>query len=414
MSTDGSLNGVYRSKLPTFMRQNKKNSLLLLLVLCRSKLASLKMDKITSAAGRLTLLQAVIYAMPIFQIMAIRPPVWLTKKINKAARAFLWANKETATGSQCLINWRRVCTPKTYGPMGGLGLPNLAARSTALRCRWLWKSWMDTDKPWVGLPLPIDNQVRALFEASVTLQIGDGASTQFWKPDKFSRAYSDLYKLCTLRKIMVKAAMTSDKWMRHFKADFPTEALVQFTRLWTSLLQVQLNEGIPDKLIWKWTANGSYSASSAYAAQFIGTIRPAFPRFIWRSDAPLKHKFYAWLAVHGRCLTADNLAKRGIPHDPTCPLCSNGQETAAHILAACPYAQEVWTLVADRAGLPATIIPTGATTCLSEWMEETHQGLNTEVRKLWLSITPLVWWTLWKERNERSSTSSTVHPQRCS
>ncbi|CAM0877798.1 unnamed protein product [Alopecurus aequalis] len=265
---------------------------------------------------------------------------------------------------------------------------------------------MDTTKAWAGLPLPIDDRVRALFEASVSFQIGNGASTQFWTDPwchvgKFSSVFPALFKQCTLRKIKVQSAMENDKWMGHFKANLTAEALQQFIRLWNSLLGIQLNADIPDKLRWKWTTDGCYTASSAYAAQFIGTIRPSFPLFIWKSDAPPKQKFYAWLAVQGRCLTADNLAKRGIPHNPCCPLCNSCPETAAHLLAACSYTQVVWKLVVDRARLPITVVPAADTTSLSTWMEDTSRTIDENAGKLWRSVTPLVWWSIWKERNER-------------
>jgi hypothetical protein len=133
-------------------------------------------NRISSAKGRLALLLSVVYAMPIFQIMAVHPPAWFIKRIDRAARGFLWANKETTPGAR-YISWGQVCSPKVYG---GLGISDLTGRSIALRCRWLWQSWMNPDKPWTGLPQPIDNKVRAIFDASTIITIGEGAQTQFW------------------------------------------------------------------------------------------------------------------------------------------------------------------------------------------------------------------------------------------
>ncbi|KAM0825207.1 hypothetical protein ACQ4PT_069705 [Festuca glaucescens] len=158
-------------------------------------------NRISSMAGRLTLLVSVIYAMPVFQIMAVHPPVWFIKRIAKAARGLLWANKDVATAGKCLASWKLVCSPKIYG---GLGIPDLAARSVALRCHWLWQKWMDPNKPWNGLSLPIDDKVRSLFKASTTILLDDGDATQFWMDKwhvqgKFSTTFPDLFKHCTLR-----------------------------------------------------------------------------------------------------------------------------------------------------------------------------------------------------------------------
>ncbi|KAM0905185.1 hypothetical protein ACQ4PT_017550 [Festuca glaucescens] len=224
------------------------------------------------------------------KIMAVHPPVWFIKRIGKAARGFLWANKDVATGGQCLISWRQVCSPKAYG---GLGIPDLAARSVALRCRWLWQSWMDDNKPWVGLPLPIDDKVKALFEASVQIAIGDGEATQFWtdqwRPEgKLCVLFSDLFKLCTLRRITVRKALDQDKWIRHFMADLTPVAI----------------------------------------------------------------------------------------------------------------RQDVRALVVDRARLPVSLIP-NVHTGLQDWLISSSHRVGSANTKMWRSIVPLVWWCIWKERNER-------------
>ena len=73
-------------------------------------------------AGRLSLVTSVLYALPLFQIMAIDPPGWAVKKFDKCCRGFLWANKDIATGGKCLVNWKQVCLPKK---LGGFGIPCL-------------------------------------------------------------------------------------------------------------------------------------------------------------------------------------------------------------------------------------------------------------------------------------------------
>ena len=57
---------------------------------------------------------------------------------------------------------------------GGLGIMDLSEQSTALRMRWLWLSWTDPSKAWLGLTLPTDARVHALFVASVIFHLRDG------------------------------------------------------------------------------------------------------------------------------------------------------------------------------------------------------------------------------------------------
>lgn len=90
-----------------------------------------------SIDARLTLVKHVLAAMPIFQMLAIAPPVWLTKAMDKIGRSFFWAKDEVAPGGKCLVKWRSVCHPTLYG---GLGIRDLQATSIALRARWLWQT----------------------------------------------------------------------------------------------------------------------------------------------------------------------------------------------------------------------------------------------------------------------------------
>lgn len=362
-------------------------------------------------AGRLALITSVLYALPIFQILAIEPPRWVVKKFDKGCRGFLWANKDEATGGKCLVNWKQVCLPKK---LGGLGIPCLTQKSEAMRCRWLWLSWMEPDRPWHGLPLPINSAVRALFEASVEIIIGNGANTKFWtdpwhERKSFSRRFPQLFSQCTIKAISVKSALADEKWMRHFKGILTQEAIAQFMTLWNDMQQIQLTQSRDDSLIWRWTSDGQFSSSSAFAATLTANIKPPFAKLAWGSDAPPKCQFFVWLAAQERCLTADNLAKRGWPHNLQCVLCLQEPETAAHLLASCSYAQEIWHLTLCKLNM-STALAAADDDSLVSWWQRSSSSMGKEQAKSWRSILALVWWNLWKERNERIFKNNSSRP----
>ena len=93
--------------------------------------------------------------------------------------------------------------------------------------------------------------------------------------------------------------------------------MAQFIQLWAVLREVVLQPR-PDAISWRWTASGIYSMASAYRCQFVGAVAPFRVAKIWKAHTEQKCKFFAWLAVHGKLLTADNLAIRGWPNDPIC------------------------------------------------------------------------------------------------
>jgi hypothetical protein len=55
----------------------------------------------------------------------------------------------------------------------------------------------------------------------------------------------------------------------------------------------------------------------------------------------MKCKFFMWLAVHRRCLTADNLERRGWYHSAVCSLCSSANENCTHLFVHCRYTLQV-------------------------------------------------------------------------
>ena len=96
--------------------------------------------------------------------------------------------------------------------------------------------------------------------------------------------------------------------------EFSINHVRQFIDLWVKLQNVNLQDNIEDTIVWNLSANGEYSAKSAYKAQFFGSYSSDMKTLIWKAWAPPKTKFFAWLALQNRLWTADRLARRGWPN----------------------------------------------------------------------------------------------------
>jgi hypothetical protein len=125
----------------------------------------------------------------------------------------------------------------------------------------------------------------------------------------------------------VAQVLLDEKWMRNFRRGLTAIALEQFLEVHDKLANTQLQPGI-DTVTWRWTADGQYLASSAYEVQFEGPPTSRFTKLIWKSEALLKCRIFAWLAVLGKCNTADTLAKKNRPHNAACVLCLSEPEPA--------------------------------------------------------------------------------------
>jgi hypothetical protein len=170
--------------------------------------------------------------------------------------------------------------------------------------------------------------------------------------------------------------------------------------LWDIASETTLVNSEADKVIWKNAADGAFSVKTAHNLFFMATIKFACAKPIWKLKAPVKCKFFMWLAVHRRYLAADNLERRGWPHNTFCPLCQNNPEDCTHLFVHCRFSQQVWGRFRTwtKANFP---IPSDNFRSTEEWWLEARKGAPKNLRRDFDTVTILVHWGLWKERNAR-------------
>ena len=110
------------------------------------------------------------------------------------------------------------------------------------------------------------------------------------------------------------------EWLRDCGPNLGHAAVPEFFCLWGILANFRLEPAQEDSFFWRWSADGEFSAKSAYRAFFAGTTVAPVSAEIWRSRAPYSCKFFAWLVSKNRCWTADRLRRRGLPSPAACPL----------------------------------------------------------------------------------------------
>ena len=167
--------------------------------------------------------------------------------------------------------------------------------------------------------------------------------------------------------------------------------------------ETSLNPDTEDTIRWKWTANGEYTAASAYRAQFLGSVKTDLHLLIWKPWAPPKCKFFAWLIVENRVWMSDRLATRGWLRNNVCSLCCIEPETAHHLLVVtCRFTKRVWSLIAEWLHCQQ-LHPSlwGITRSVSEWWHIMGELPNVS-KKAVKSLLLLVNWEIRKERNART------------
>jgi hypothetical protein len=107
-----------------------------------------------------------------------------------------------------------------------------------------------------------------------------------------------------------------------------------------------------------------------------------------------------WLVAHRRCLTADNLARRGWPHNDRCALCMSTEEDCTHLFVHCCYTQQVWHRFRawTKADFP---IPDDNLSSTEDWRLTARKRAPKHSRRDFDTISILVHLLFWKERNAR-------------
>ena len=256
------------------------------------------------------------------------------------------------------------------------------------------------------MPHPDEADAAALCKAATFVRLGNGGRARFWSdnwlPSK--RSILDTYHILATfvcdSGISVVDALRNRRWVRDVQGGVSTAAISQYLHLWDFLHTVQLQPGEEDRLIWRHSKDGNFSTSSAYKLFFAANIKFPCAGPIWKSKAPARCKFFMWLAVHQRCLTADNLQKRGWPHSDVCQLCLSAPESCTHLFVHCPFSSRTWQLI--RAWTNADFpVPGQAFASTEDWWLQVRKRVPKNLRRDFDSVVILLHWKLWKERNNR-------------
>jgi hypothetical protein len=114
-----------------------------------------------------------------------------------------------------------------------------------------------------------------------------------------------------------------------------------------------------------------------------------------------RRKVFCWTAMQQKILTADNLASRGMQHNPLCPLCNAFPEDARHLLINYELAKEVLRLMWNWCHFQGS-----PSTCPNDqdpasWIAANAARADPANARRATGSLVYCWWNLWKERNKR-------------
>lgn len=358
---------------------------------------------VPARGSRLVLIKAVLCSIPVYVLMAEQLPPWAIHELDSTCRRFFWAGADSSDKGKCQVSTEVVCSPKEHG---GLDIPNFRLTGYALQLRWLWLQRTAEERAWAELNLKIDPMVRAFFEAPVQVQIGNGKGqrTLFWA-DRWLQG-QPLFDLAPgvnavpprIRKRRTVAEALQDRqWIRDVRGSRTVQVIIEFIHLRQRIEATSLDTN-PDRFNWRWTANGQYTAWSAYEMLHKGKTYLEGADRIWQHRAPLRVNMFLWLAAHRRLWTADRRHRHNLEATEMCPLYHQELETSDHILVNCSFAKSVWWEVLRWAGCTCPFVPEAT---LQDWWSHLLRQQAPQRRKGLHTLVMLIAWSLWKERNAR-------------
>ncbi|KAK1286333.1 hypothetical protein QJS10_CPB20g00796 [Acorus calamus] len=253
--------------------------------------------------------------------------------------------------------------------MGGLGVIDLEVFNRALLSKWVWKFILEERALWkqvvVGglqrrrqqylqLPQPslcysmvwknISRLGRPILSA-VRWSLGRGDQIRFWSyhwcgTSPLQVIYHEFFEVAcnqvgTVRELWDQSALGVG-WVFQLRRRLEEEFL-QYTQLYCVLANFRIDELKDDEPLWVDSAGFSVHAAYSWWGRdhpFNLSVARKSPQ-IWGCKAPLKVRFFIWLAFNKRLLTRAYRANWRLADSLSCALCADGVETTSHLFCEC-------------------------------------------------------------------------------
>ncbi|CAA7013480.1 unnamed protein product [Microthlaspi erraticum] len=376
-----------------------------------------------SFAGRLQLIQSVIYGIISFWSAAFPLPKKCLHKLEQMCNAFLWNGvPDSARGAR--VSWASVCSPKSAG---GLGLRRLEDMNQVFGLKLIWMLFASNGSLWVAWAhkyvlrgklfwspsLRVNGswiwrsllKLREVARPHLFCKVNSGNLALFWYDN-----WSGLGPLVDLtgangprvtgiqRLATVRQACHNDSWaltggrhpiLRLLKDCLPSD------------VPSSLND-IRDVFLWKNSPAdppGEFSSSKTW-----DFLHPAGPNLnwtkqLWFKERIPKYAFIMWIVMRDRLLTRDKLRSWGLEVPSVCLLYNSFPETKAHLIMECIFSKEVWMAFFQNSGF---VIPNSIEEVLQWTISSSSQSKVNIICKL---LVQAIVYSLWRERNARLHTS---------
>ncbi|XP_010279234.1 PREDICTED: uncharacterized protein LOC104613207 [Nelumbo nucifera] len=253
--------------------------------------------------------------------------------------------------------------------------------------------------------------------ARVSIRIGNGNRTKFWKDpwcsdEPLVESFPLLFQCASDHEALVGECYSisgdSVLWTPSFQMNLFDWEVEKVLNLLTCLQNQELDYSLKDKWHWKWNSDGVFSVKSLVANLSRRGV-PDFPdRQVWNPNSPTKANFLVWTMALNKCLSKENLVRRGIQvSDLSCSLCGSSAESTDHLCIHCPYSTQLWNHFLNSLKV-CWVMPRSVKELLCCWQ---LMGLSKKKKAVWKMVPIVVVWSIWTERNTRIFSNKILSPE---
>ncbi|XP_074300996.1 uncharacterized protein LOC141632341 [Silene latifolia] len=296
-----------------------------------------------SYAGKIQLLNSVIFGLENFWCANALLPHSILKLINKICKNFFWT-KDTVQRKMVMKSWASICSPKAEGEFN---VKELLSWNKALICKWLCILTHNPSSLWCS----------------------------------WNRAYN--LSNCSIWDLECK--------------DRYSESFISIISIKNDLITKTGSPAAASDLLHSWYISGQFRVQHAYE-----WFRPKYPLLPWIKALTHHvvvpcHGLIASMASQERLATTDHLIRRGMQIPNRCVLCKLAAESHGHLFFHCSFSAVVWSRVLCWMNLPGR-----SCDFKIELVWCIHRGSRRHWKHSWfLSCLTITVYSLWKERNRR-------------
>lgn len=384
-----------------------------------------------SRAGRLTLINFVLQAIPVFWVVLTWIPKGILHKIKQICSRFLWSGSKEDTVLPW-VAWDKIARPKDWGGCG-LKSPFDFSKSLAAKSGWRIISsenlWTKVVKRKYIDPIPLEDWIRSpnkkgrncsviwktttealkVIEQGLAWRVGNGETLRIGRdpwvgcsegfalpPDLLT--HLDDGGITSLNQIanMEQSSIWGQSWK--------SEEVLGLDPIWRNEWKLFLQElrrsnvrlkDRPNSLVWAHSETGLYSPKAGY--NFLMKQKGWDPPIWWakplfKMKCPKKARIFFWCALKNKIPSWEILQSRFEQGPGRCPLCFADSESIPHLFLSCPFTRQVWHEAEKLLNVKVRWEGEVMYNAWEYWWNHFHE-------KNLRNLSPIICWGIWLARN---------------